>query len=232
MLTLPYSRLISSIRYIFRLSKQLLGYKSPVLPPSLMTLFHLKDNLKRKWLSKKNSTTDNRWWEQTLFTSGYSVTFQLSRQDQTICFAFVHHADYYMHCSLLSLSHFSFHFPDVHHAHQDCPPPTCLQFPSIFTFLSLRLSPDFLYRFNCNQQIFDNLSKSQEIFWITILRWEILVSMLFKLSFTWPDETLVLVSYYLILLTIWVISLKISWSLSFHKSLLFETNPTLTMSVW
>ena len=133
---------------------------------------------------------------------------------------------------LLSLSHFSFHFPDVHHADQDCPPPTCLQFPSIFTFLSLRLSPDFLYRFNCNQQIFDNLSKSQEIFWITILRWEILVSMLFKLSFTWPDETLVLVSYYLILLTIWVISLKISWSLSFHKSLLFETNPTLTMSVW
>ena len=47
--------------------------------------------------------------------------------------------------------------------------------------------------------------------------------MLFKLSFTWPDETLVLVSYYLILLTIWVICLKISWSLSFHKSFLFET---------
>ena len=132
----------------------------------------------------------------------------------------------------LSLSHFSFHFPDVHHADQDCPPPTCLQFPSIFTFLSLRLSPDFLYRFICIQQIFDNLTKSQEIFWNTIHRWEILVSMLFKLSFTWPDETLVLVSYYLILLTIWVICLKISWSLSFHKSFLFETNPTPTMSVW
>ena len=65
MLTLPYSRLISSMRYIFCLSKQLLGYKSLVLNPSLMTLFHLKDDLKRKCCSKKNSTTDNRGWEQT-----------------------------------------------------------------------------------------------------------------------------------------------------------------------
>ena len=111
MLTLPYSRLISSMRYIFRLSKQLLGYKSPVLPPSLMTLFHMKDDLNKKCCSKKNSTTDNRGSEQTLFTSGISVTFQLSRQDQTICFAIVHHADYYMHCFLLSLSFLHFFLP-------------------------------------------------------------------------------------------------------------------------
>ena len=138
-----------------------------------------------------------------------------------------------LHALLLALLVSLFlHFPDVHNGDQYCPPPTCLQFPSIFTFLSLRLSPDFLYRLICIQQIFDNLSKSQEIFWNTIHRWERLFSMLLKLSFTRPDETLVLVSYYLILLTIWVICLKISWSLSFHKSLLFETNPTQTMSMW
>ena len=51
-----------------------------------------------------------------MFTSGISVTFQLSRQDQTICFAIVHHADYYMPCS--------------------CSP--CLTFPSTFQMSTMQ----------------------------------------------------------------------------------------------